>query len=349
MPNIPAASLTRFGRDLFTASGCSATEAMAIAEHLVEANLTGHDSHGAGKLPEYVNAIREGRAKINEQGEIVLDAGAIIVLEGKRGMGQTLAARAVELGVARARDLGASVVGLRNAHHIGRVGAWAEQAAAAGFVSVHFVNVVGHTPYVAPYGGRESRIATNPVTIGVPATGKPPVILDFATSRIAFGKLFDANAKGEPAPENTVIDHQGKPTRDPSVVLKAPLGAILPFGDHKGSGLGFLADILAGALTGGHTNEPNTPQDHTAINNMLSILIDPGRLGNADHWMAEVNAITDWVKSSAPREGFSEVMIAGEPEQRSRAKRLAEGVPLDKNTVAALEATGRLLGVTSGW
>ena len=349
MRNIAAASLTDFGRELFIAAGCAQPEARAIAEHLVEANLTGHDSHGVGKMPEYVSAIREGRARANEPGEVVVDAGSILVLEGKRGMGQTLAARTIDLGIARAKDLGAAVVALRNSHHIGRIGAWAERAAAAGYVSVHFVNVVGHTAYVAPYGGREGRLATNPVTIGVPATGKPPVILDFATSRIAWGKLFVANAKGEQAPVDTVIDQHGQPSRDPSLLMKPPLGAILPFGEHKGSGLGFLADILAGALTGGHTNEPNTPQDHTAINNMLSILIDPARLGNAGGWMAEVNAITDWVKSASPREGFSEVLVAGEPERRAKAKRLAEGIPLDPNTVQALEGIGKLVGVKAAW
>ena len=349
MPNIAAKDLLAFGCELFTAAGCAPAEASAIAEHLVEANLTGHDSHGVGKMPEYVTAIRDGRAKVNEPGEVVVDAGAIVVLDGKRGMGQTLAARAIDLGVARAKELGASVVALRNAHHIGRIGAWAERAAAAGYVSVHFVNVVGHAPYVAPYGGRDARIATNPVTIGVPATGNPPIILDFATSRIAMGKLFVANAKGEPAPADTVIDHLGKPTRDPAVVLAAPFGAILPFGDHKGSGLGFLADILAGALTGGHTNEPATPQDHSAINNMLSILIAPERLGNSGDWMAEVDAITAWIKSSRPRDGFSEVLVAGEPERRAKAKRLADGIPLDPNTVAALVEIGKVAGVKTGW
>ncbi len=343
-PLISANSLQGFAEQVFIAAGCGREEARSVAYHLVDANLTGHDSHGIGKLPEYVQAISEGRARIGELGEIVIDSGAIIVLDGRRGMGQVLAARMMDLGIARSHELGAAVTGLRNAHHIGRIGAWAEQCAARGCISIHFVNVTGHTPYVAPFGGRDGRLATNPMTIGVPATGHPPIILDFATSKVAWGKLFVANAKGEPAPEGAVIDSAGQPTLDPAVVMKPPTGAILPFGEHKGSGIAFLCEVLAGALTGGGTNNATAPRDNTAINNMLSIIIDPAAVGDTSQFRADVDAAIDWVKASPPRQGVDEVLIAGEPERRTRAIRRRDGIPLDFTTLAALNAVASSLG-----
>src|SRR4029450_4537110 len=146
---------------------------------------------------------------------------------------------------------------------------------------MHYANVIGHRTYVAPFGGRDGRLATNPVCIGLPATDRPSIILDMATSKVAFGKIKVARNKGLPAPEGALLDATGGPTTDPAVMFAQPIGALLPFGGHKGYGLGVGGDLLAGALAGGGTNRPETQVSDTIINSMLSIVIDPAALTNA--------------------------------------------------------------------
>jgi len=341
---ITADRLRAFAQTICSRAGCDAEEASAIAGHLVDANLTGHDSHGVGMLADYVPAMRDGRLKLGRRVRILRDHGAVVVLDGGLGVGQVLAREAMAIGIARARQHGVALVALRRSHHIGRIGAWAEQCAAAGLVSMHYVNVIGHRTYVAPFGGRDGRLATNPVCIGLPATDRPPVILDMATSKVAFGKIKVARNKGRPAPEGALIDPAGAPTIDPAVMFAPPMGALLPFGEHKGYGLALMCDLLAGALAGGGTNRPETQTSDTIINSMLSIVIDPEALTNAGGWKAEADALCDWVKSSPARPGYDNVMVPGEPERRMRAERGRDGIPLDATTWRQILDVARLAG-----
>ncbi|MGH6933452.1 MAG: malate/lactate/ureidoglycolate dehydrogenase [Dongiaceae bacterium] len=330
------------------AAGCTDEEAAAIAEHLIEANLTGHDSHGIRMLPEYVAAMRAGRLRLGQRARIVRDGGAVMVIDGGLGVGQVICREAMAIGINRAKAHGVALVALRRAHHLGRIGAWAEQCAAAGCASVHFVNVIGHRPYVAPYGGQSGRLATNPFCAGLPATGRPAVILDMATSKAAWGKLMLARSKGEPAPADTVIDAAGRLSSDPGVLVADPPGSLLPFGEHKGYGLAVICELFAGALGGGGTNRPETPLTDTITNNMLSFIIEPGTLVTASGLAREIDALIDWVKATAPREGFEEVLIPGEPEWRRRTERLANGIAIDaetwKDVLAAAASVGCVLG-----
>ncbi|HEY6086113.1 MAG TPA: Ldh family oxidoreductase, partial [Burkholderiaceae bacterium] len=179
--------------------GSSEAEVEAVAANLIEANLTGHDSHGIGMLPRYAEAFLEGGLKPNTHVSIVHDAGALLRLDGGAGFGQVIGHEAMALGIERARQHGSCIIALGNAHHLGRIGAWAEQAAAGGLVSLHFVNVIARA-IVAPFGGADARFGTNPFCAGVPFSGRDPVILDFATSIIAQGKTRVAMNKGELVP-----------------------------------------------------------------------------------------------------------------------------------------------------
>ena len=232
--------------------GSSAQEVEEVSDNLIEANLTGHDSHGIGMLPRYAEAFAEGGLKPNAHVQTVLDAGVMLRLDGNNGFGQVIGREAMELGFDRARQNGCCIVALGNAHHLGRIGTWAEMAAAAGLVSLHFVNVISRG-IVAPFGGSDARFGTNPFTAGVPIPGRPPMILDFATSMIAQGKTRVAHNKGELVPDHTLIDNTGKPTRDPRYSVIEPFGAILTFGAHKGYGLAVLCELLGGALAAGMT------------------------------------------------------------------------------------------------
>jgi uncharacterized oxidoreductase len=341
---IAADRLRAFVHTVCSRAGCDDEEAAAIAGHLVDANLTGHDSHGVGMLTDYVPAMRDGRLKLGRRVRIVSDGGAVVVLDGGIGVGQVLGREAMTIGIARARQHGVALVALRRSHHLGRIGAWAEQCAAAGLVSMHYVNVIGHRTYVAPFGGRDGRLATNPVCIGLPATDQPAIILDMATSKVAFGKIKVARNRGRPAPEGALLDPAGQPTTDPTVMFSQPIGALLPFGEHKGYGLALMCDLLAGALAGGGTNRPETQVSDTIINSMLSIVIDPAALTNAGGWKAEADALCDWVKSSPARAGYDGVMVPGEPERRMRAERGRQGIPLDRNTWQQILEVARQAG-----
>src|SRR4051794_29610665 len=321
---IDHSKLLSLANRIVAAGGSSSSEADIVAEHLVEANLRSHDSHGVGMLVAYVRDLEAGTLKINQTPEIVSDTGTISVWDARAGYGQVIARQAVEWAIAAARQHGVAVNGLRNAHHIGRVGSYGEIAAAAGMVALHFVNVASGPPAVAPFRGREGRFLTNPVCIAIPGTeNNAPILLDFATSRVALGKVRVAHNAGKPMMDGALLDHAGQPTTNPSVMYTEPRGVVLPFGEHKGSGLALVCELLAGAIVGSASVSTSTPPERGIINGMLSIVIDPGRLSSRDSMLAEIDAMIGWVKSAAPSDPELPVLVAGEPEQIAKAERMA--------------------------
>jgi uncharacterized oxidoreductase len=324
--------------------GSSESEVEAVVGNLVDANLAGHDSHGIGMLPRYADAFLEGDLAPNAQVRIVHDGGAMLRLDGATGFGQVIGAQAMALGIQRARTHGSCIVALGRSHHLGRIGAWAEQCADAGLVSMHFVNVISRG-IVAPHGGADARFGTNPVCVGVPIAGRAPVILDFATSQIAQGKARVAHNQGLPLAESSLIDDQGAPSTDPRWAVVPPFGALLTFGAHKGYGLALVAELLGGALAAGMTQRDAQHAKRRVWNGMLSVIIEPGALGDAASFEREAHAFVDWVKASPPREGFDAVLVAGEPEAALRARRLAEGLPVDETTWREILAAAGRLGV----
>ncbi|MFP5406729.1 MAG: Ldh family oxidoreductase, partial [Gammaproteobacteria bacterium] len=211
--------------------------------------------------------------------------------------------------------------------------------------ALHFVNVMTR-PIVAPWGGADARFGTNPCCIGVPLAGQPPMILDFATSAVAQGKMRVAHNKGERVPPGRLIDDQGRPTDDPRYVVTEPWGALLPFGGHKGSGLAIVCELLGGALTGGGTTHGPHDGSRRVYNGMLSVLIDPARTGSgADTFFSESAAFVESLRRSPPAPGFDRVRIAGEPEREARARRMAEGIPVDATTWEEILLAGEKVGV----
>ncbi|MFZ2652177.1 MAG: malate/lactate/ureidoglycolate dehydrogenase [Burkholderiaceae bacterium] len=324
--------------------GSAPEEVEAVAANLIEANLTGHDSHGIGMLPRYAGAYLEGDLKPNTHVRTVLDAGAMLRLDGDAGFGQVIGFEAMALGIERVRSTGTCIVALGNSHHLGRIGAWAEQAAQAGLVSLHFVNVIARA-IVAPHGGADARFGTNPFCAGVPLSRRPPVILDFATSMIAQGKTRVALNKGELVPPDCLIDDKGRPTREPRFTVNPPFGALLPFGGHKGSGLAFMCELLGGALAAGATQRVHGSSKKRVLNGMFSVLLDPATLTDRSAFEQEALAFIDWVKASPARQGFDSVMVAGEPERAAKAKRSAEGVTVDAATWQEILLAAGTLGI----
>src|ERR1700729_1856448 len=235
-------------------AGCKSQEAGRVSASLVDSNLTGHDSHGVIRVPRYVDWVHTGDLVPNQSMERLVDTPVIGVVDGRFGFGQTMAPMAVDIGVEKAKATGLSAISLRNSGHIGRVGEWAERAASAGLLSIHFVNAAGSI-LVAPFGGLERRLSTAPFCVGVPREGAPPVVLDFATSLVAEGKVNAASHGGKPLPPDALIGPDGAFSGDPSLIYgplssegtrdhKHGAGAMRAFGEHKGSGLAPLCELL---------------------------------------------------------------------------------------------------------
>ena len=323
--------LTRAVEAIVAAGGSNADEARRVAENLVTANLLGHDSHGIGMIPRYIDAVLEGGLEPNQHPKVMVDAGALLALDGCKGYGQVIGRDSMQMAIERAKKFGSCVMTLGNSHHLGRIGAWAEMAVAEGFVSIHFVNVISHAR-VAPHGGRDARFGTNPCCIGVPLPGEAPFILDYATSAVAQGKMRVAHNKGEKVPPGRLIDTEGNPTTDPRYAVVPPYGAMLPFGEYKGFGMAMACELLGGALTGGGTWHYEESSKQRVLNGMLAIVIDAKRLGTAGAFERETRLFLDWLRKSRPAPGFDRVRIAGEPEREMRAKRSRDGVPVDETT-----------------
>ncbi len=338
-----SAALVRVACAIVERGGSEPGEAQLVAENLVLANASGHASHGVGMLPRYVDSLLEGGLVPNRHVRVELDTGALLRLDAGSGYGQVAGREAMALGVERAKRHGVCVVALANAHHLGRIGHWAEQCLEAGLVSLHFVNVVSR-PIVAPFGGLDARTGTNPVCIGIPRRGEP-IVLDFATSRIAQGKARVAFNRGESLPPGNVIDDRGAPTRDPRYSVLPPFGALVPFGEHKGFGLAVAAELLGGALTGGLTcREPHAGR-RRILNGMLSILIDPEQLGTGASFAAEAEGYLEWLRKSPVPEGGS-ITLPGEPERRSRLRGDTHGINLDATTWSEILEAGERVGLT---
>lgn len=333
--------LVAWSAGVFAAAGCPADEAGAIAASLVQSNLYGHDSHGVGLIPMYLESLRGGNAQAGQSVRVVTDHGALLTLDGQRGFGQVIARQAMALAIERANRHGCAVVGLHNAHHIARIGEWAEQCAAAGLTSVHFVNVLS-PPMVAPFGGAEARLVTNPFCVGVPHEPHP-IVLDYATSAIAVGKAKVALANGKPVPAGTLIDASGAPTTDPAALFDAMKGALLPFAQHKGYALAVICELLGGMLSGGEVQRDD--KRPSTINNMLSLVFAGDRLCDPARQREQAAALERWVKSARRTDAAQPILLPGEPERQTEVQRRREGIPIAAATADALAQEATRLGV----
>lgn len=351
MPLIASQDLSARVAQLFVAAGTQTAVARQVAENLVMANLSGHDSHGVGMAARYVDAILEGNLDPHARPTIHTDNGMLLGLDGQSGFGQVVGEDAMQLAFERVQQHGACIMALARSHHLGRIGHFAEMAVAKGWVSLHFVSVFAR-PVVAPFGGADGRFGTNPCCIGIPlgygGNAQEPFILDFATSRVAQGKMRVAHNEGRSVAPGTLIDEHGLPTTNPGVVVvpqsNGRMGALLPFGEYKGFGMAVACELLGGALTGGGTWHQQPDDRRAVLNSMLSIVIDPKGLGASSSFATESLAFVDWLRQSPDAPGSSGVQLAGEPERAARAARGREGIRVDDGTWSELTACAAKLG-----
>ena len=351
---IPVDRLLALVSDIFAAAGCSPAEARRVAAGLVDANLTGHDSHGVARVPRYVDWLQAGEVEADRSVEVVRESGGLCVVDGNYGFGATVGRQAVELGVSRALEQGTSIVALRHAGHLGRIGQWAELALESGLVSVHFVNVAGSV-LVAPFGGVDRRFSTAPIAFGFPLQGEPPVVLDFATSAVAEGKVLVASNGGKPLPSGSLIDPDGRLSTDPATLYgslegtterdaRRGAGAIRAMGEHKGSGLALMCELLSGVLLSSGTSGP---EKHRFANGMVSIYMQPAAFGSAEAISQEARSFVAWVRSARPAPPSEQVLIPGDPERSTRTERTEAGIPLPPGTWDGIVRTAQRFGVST--
>ncbi|KAI9012423.1 Malate/L-lactate dehydrogenase [Hyaloraphidium curvatum] len=365
---VPYSTLLPFVGSIFRSAGCSEAESERISRYLISANLTGHDSHGIIRVPRYVSSLKMGMVQKDQQLTVISEGPSHAMVSGNYGFGQTVAPLAVEMGIKKAKETGMAIVGLREAGHVGRVGDWGEMAAEQGLVSIHFVNV-GKAELVAPFGGTSKRFSTNPFCVCVPQPdGRPPLLLDYATSTVAEGKILVASNGGKPVPATSMITKDGQYSGDPEV-LYGPLtpggprnpmngtGSMTAFGEHKGSALAFMCDVLAGCFIGSPTSGPVPPPstfDKAApyrssyCNGMLSIYVDPARIGAPAEFAAKAADFAEYVRASEPAapsvNPSQRVLCPGDAEAETRAKRMKEGVPVPKEVWDGLVSAAKEVG-----
>lgn len=350
---IPADLLESYVAQIFRGAGCSEDESDRIAFYLCRANLAGHDSHGVIRVPRYLSWMEIGSVKAGVQPDVVGEGPTHAVVDGCFGFGQSVGPFATDLGITKAQAQGLAIVAIRNSGHLGRIGDWPERAADAGIASLHFVNTSGLGLLVAPFGSPDRRFSTNPFAAGVPIPGEEPLILDFATSVVAEGKVLVAHQGGKPLPDGALISSEGEFSTNPELIYGAGTGAnpndmrggggaIRAMGEHKGSGLAFLCEVLAGALTGSGCA---TPAQSNLANGMLSFYFRPNVLGSESAFAAEMQRYLAFFRSARPLEEGGRVMTPGEPENRARADRLANGIPLTDTTWNSICAAGEKYGV----
>ena len=345
MPTFSAEKLTAFADSLFCAAGVPADEASRVAQSLVLANLCGHDSHGMIRIVQYVDAIKDGRLKPGAPFNIVKQTAAVMVVDGGWGLGMVQAHRLLDRLIPRAEGLGLAAGTLKNCGHIGRLGEYAEAAAARKMAFLATVNNHGFGRGVAPPGGKEPRIGTNPLCVGIPTNGDP-VVLDIGTSVVAEGKVRVLFNKGQQVPDGWLLDPAGKPTNDPGVLYKEPRGSILPLGGaqaYKGFGIGLVLDMLVGGLSGGPCSTPGLP--NMSANAVFFLVLDIDQFTGAEHFLKEVSGLADNVKSCPKVDGVQDIMVPGDPERRSCVQRRQAGIPLDDGTWKQLTTRAERLKV----
>jgi uncharacterized oxidoreductase len=328
MPTIDASRLESTATSIFEALGAPAGDAAWIATLLVRANLRGHDSHGVIRIPQYAEAVRKETVDPKSPITVTAETPVMARLDGGRGFGQVVARRGMEMAIAKGKASGLAAVGLSRTGHVGRLADYAEMAAGQGLVAMLWVNAV-HGLNVAPWGGSGRRLGTNPHAIGIPGAAGPAMVLDFATSVVAEGKMRVKKNRKQQAPLGWFIDAEGRPATDPEIFYGDPVGSLLTAGEHKGYGLSLAVEILGGILSG---TGPAGPPPGVFANGTLMICLDVERFVPLADFHAQVAGLFGWVKSAKLAQGSKEILIPGEPEARLEAERRRDGVPVEDET-----------------
>jgi hydroxycarboxylate dehydrogenase B len=337
-----ADDLRTVGTKIFVACGSQPQEAAIVADELVESNLLGYDSHGIIRCGTYVDFVLTGRVKPGAPLHVVQETPVTAIVDCGLNFGQVSATQMVEIAVTKAQESGVAYVVSKNCCHVGRLGSYVQKVAARGMVGISTCNnrKIGHV--VAPWGGREGRLGTNPLAFAAPTKGWPAV-LDMSTCAIPEGKLYLAREEGKSVPPGCIRDAAGNPTTDPNAFYGPPQGTIVPFGaefGYKGYGLSMLVEIMGGIMAG-----EDATIDQPGLNGFSLLVINPEVFCGAAHFTDLVDRLCAYQMSAAPAPGFAEVVVPGLLDFQMRQRRLAEGIPVNDAVWIAVVAAGKRVGV----
>ncbi|MDI7260644.1 MAG: Ldh family oxidoreductase [Thermodesulfobacteriota bacterium] len=324
--------LLDLSKKIFMSKGVPEKDAMVVSDALVEANLRGHDSHGVIRIPKWVAGLETGAINPLCRVKTIKQMAAGAVLDGDRGLGPVVGVTASNIAIFKAKDTGICAVSVRRASHIGMLGYYSEMMAMKGMIGICMTNT---EPGMAPFGGAEKVLGTNPIAIGIPNRNKP-LILDMSTSVVARGKIVLAKEKGEEIPEGWAINKDGEITKDPREALE---GALLPLGGPKGSGLAIMVDLLTGALAGaavGKNVKGTFDMKHEGTKGDLFMAIDPKSFTDFENFLDKVEELKDQIKHSKKAKGVKEILLPGEIEYMTKERREKEGILLTEESYKEL-------------
>ena len=346
MPVFSAETLHTIGVELFEAAGVPEDQTRMVIDHLVESNLFGHDSHGAIRFPEYVKAIvQEGRFNASASTQVTENSPCTAVVDNGGGLGQVGGTFAIDLAIKKAKECGTATVTLRNTSHVGRAGAYPLKAAREGMIAFATVNAGKFGVQIAPFGGIDGRLSTDPIAFAAPRRDAEPILVDMTTSVMAEGKVRVSANKGVKVPDGWLLDSDGNPTNDPTKLKSTPRGAILPLGGivaHKGFGLGIMVEILGGALSGqGCAAGENTMESNGVLFSVFNI----EHFSPLEVYYEHVETMMTHIKSSRLAPGFTEILAPGEPEFRMAEQRRKNGIEIDDKTWFDIKDAAALVGI----
>ena len=315
---------------IYKAKGTPEEEANIVATHQVKANLVGHDSHGMIHVPEYCERIDKGHIVPGAPFVVEQETPTTAVINGNWGFGFVVTEKATKMVIEKAKTSGVAAITIHLQSHIGRLGDYGTMIAQEGMIGMVTADSGAGPKAVAPFGGRARRLGTNPICMAIPSDLEGQVLLDMATSAVAAGKINLARNRQEDVPPGWIIDKEGNPTTDPNDYSKG--GAILPVGadqGHKGYGLSFMVEIFSGLLTGlGFGIDPQARHN----DGVFLVAYDVEKFRPLADFKKDVKDFAEFVKTSPPAAGFSEVLYPGEIEFKTEQKRRAEGIFIEDET-----------------
>ena len=343
MKTFTADYMRQVGVTLLCACGASPEEAAIVADELVEASLMGLDSHGIMRYVQYTEDALSGKIRPGAPIRIVKETDNTAIVDAGSNFGPVSATRMVEIACDKAERHSLSCVVSQNGQHVGRLGSYATKCALRGFVALAVVNSSKHGHWVVPWGGREGRLATNPLAFAAPTQGRP-IVLDMSTAAIAEGKIRVLRQMGKPVPPGCILTAEGTPTTDPNLFYGPPHGSILPFGaqsGYKGFGLSLMVEILGGLLAGMATS-----QDHPYGNGLCILAINPDAFCGREQFAALTEDLKAYMLNTLPAPGYERVVMPGQLDDEMREKRLREGIPVAENTWDAIVAVSHKVGLS---
>ncbi len=336
MAVISREKLKEYAMSIFVAAKTQDGIADLVSELLVRANLSGVDSHGVIRIPEYLRRVESGNVNPNAKPTIVRETKATATINANFGFGQVGAMKAMEVAISKAKRYGIGSVTVRNCNHTGRIAEYSALAAEEDMVGIFLVK--GFPSIVAPWGGRARVLGTSPLSFAIPAGEEKPIIADFATSTSSEGKIRVKMARGEKVPAGWILDSEGRPSTDASALYRG--GMILPFGEFKGYALNLLVEALSGALSGGGISD-----DFIGQNGIFAQAINIEFFVPVKEFKANMDKLIRRIRNTPPAEGFKQVLLPGEPEFMEMEMRLKKGIPIEEKTWTDITEVGQRYGI----